>query len=552
VLYTTGLRRGEIVRLTMSDFDAAARVLHVRQTKFYKSRVVPLSMDASLEIDRYLLARQKLGAPCQGDAPLLAHCHGARFRGYTGAAFGLSMRKVMRMAGIRTSRGRAPRVHDLRFTFAVQALLRWYRAGVDVQAQLPALATYMGHASVVSTQVLPHLPAGHRRGGQRTVPYALRRMAVRRVSRGRWSVKRPLPTSFAVALRAFFSQHLPLTRGLSPQTILSYRDTFLLLLRFLAGRHHCGVVDLGMDHLTAEHVLAFLEHLETDRHNSVATRNARLAAIHAFARFAATRDPERVEACQRLLALPTKRGPARAVDYLEADEIRAMLDAIPRQGRHHVRDHALLLTLFNTGARVQELLDIRAPDVQLERPTCVRLRGKGRKERLCPLWPETVDALRALPGMTSRAAGSMTPLFPNHRGEPLTRFGVRYILRRYAERARTTAPSLATKRVHPHTYRHAAAVHLLRAGVDLVTISHWLGHASVETTNRYAAVDLETKREALKRAGPITGTAEHAVTVWRADASVLEWLKDSDGHPLMWSGFLGNTAGCSSGSIHST
>jgi integrase len=152
VLYTTGLRRGEIVRLTIRDYDPVARVLHIRQTKFYKSRLVPLSIDAAVEIDRYLLARQTHGAPSQGDAPLLAHCHGARFRGYTGAAFGLLLRKVIRKAGIRTVQGRAPRVHDLRFTFAVHALLRWYRAGTDVQARLAALATYMGHASVVSTQ----------------------------------------------------------------------------------------------------------------------------------------------------------------------------------------------------------------------------------------------------------------------------------------------------------------------------------------------------------------------------------------------------------------
>jgi integrase/recombinase XerD len=333
------------------------------------------------------------------------------------------------------------------------------------------------------------------------------------------------PTRFATTLRAFFAQHLPLTRGLSHRTIVSYRDTFVLLLRYLAARHHCDVVDLEFDHLTAEHVLAFLDHLETDRHNSVATRNARLAAVHAFARFVATRDPTRLDVCQRLLAVPTKRGPVRAVDYLEANEVRAMLDAVTPQARHHVRDRALLLTLFNTGARVQELLDIRAGDLQLDRPTFVRLHGKGRKERLCPLWAETVAALRRLPGTTPGSA-AMTPLFQNHRGEPLTRFGVRDILRRYAARARARAPSLATKRVHPHTYRHAAAVHLLRAGVDLVTISHWLGHASVETTNRYAPVDLETKRDALNRAGPVTATAEHAdVASWRTDASVLAWLE---------------------------
>ena len=152
VLYTTGLRRGELVRLALSDYEATHQVLHVRRSKFDKSRLVPLSADAAMELDRYLTARQKLGAPCDGDAPLLVHNHGGRFRGYTGEGFGHSLKQVIRAAGIRTSQGRAPRIHDLRFTFAAHALLRWYRAGVDVQTRLPALATYLGHASVVSTQ----------------------------------------------------------------------------------------------------------------------------------------------------------------------------------------------------------------------------------------------------------------------------------------------------------------------------------------------------------------------------------------------------------------
>lgn len=332
-------------------------------------------------------------------------------------------------------------------------------------------------------------------------------------------------TTFATALRAFFAQHLPLTRGLSPRTVSSYRDTFVLLLRFLAVRHGCGVVDLGLQHLRAEDVLAFLDHLEAERKNSVATRNARLAAIHAFTRFLAARDPEQVEGAQRLLAVPIKRGPTRAVDYLEGDEIRAMLEAGLPDRRDDIRDRALLLTLFNTGARVQELLDIRASDLQLDRPTFVRLHGKGRKERLCPLWPETTNALRALLGVTPAPTADTVPVSRNHRGEPMTRFGVRYLLRHYAARARTAAPRLAAKRVHPHAWRHSSAVHLLRAGVDLVTISHWLGHASVETTNRYAAVDLETKRQALEKAGPVPGASGSAVTVWRTDASVLEWLE---------------------------
>jgi site-specific recombinase XerD len=184
------------------------------------------------------------------------------------------------------------------------------------------------------------------------------------------------PTKFATALRAFFGQHLPLTRGLSPRTVLSYRDTFVLLLRFLAERHRREVVDLDLEHLRAEDLLVFLDHLETKRKNSVATRNARLAAIHAFARFLATRDPEQVEESQRLLAVPIKRGPARAVDYLEGNEIGAMLEAVSRDWTDYVRDRALLLTLFNTGARVQEMLDLRAGDLQLDKPTFVRLRGK--------------------------------------------------------------------------------------------------------------------------------------------------------------------------------
>lgn len=333
------------------------------------------------------------------------------------------------------------------------------------------------------------------------------------------------PTKLATALRAFFAQHLPLTRGLSSRTVLSYRDTFVLLLRFLAERHACGVVDLELKHLRAEDILVFLDHLEKKRKNSVATRNARLAAIHAFARFLATRDPEQVEESQRILAVPIKRGPARPVDYLEGNEIGAMLEAISPKQSDHLRDRALLLTLFNTGARVQEMLDIRASDLQLDRPTFVRLRGKGRKERLCPLWPETVASLRALLSAMASSSADPIPVFRKHRGEPMTRFGVRYLLRRYAEKARTAAPTLTSKRIHPHTYRHSAAVHLLRAGVDLVTISHWLGHASVETTNRYAAIDLETKREALQKAGPLAAVSQSDMTVWRTDSSVLAWLE---------------------------
>ena len=332
------------------------------------------------------------------------------------------------------------------------------------------------------------------------------------------------PSSLARALRSFFAEHLSKVRGVSPHTVISYRDAIKLLLSFLAARRGTSVTNLGFDDLEPDDILAFLDHLESDRRNGVPTRNARLAAVHAFATYAAARHPEHLELCQRIRAVPFKRSRARLVEYLEAEELRAILAAPDRRTRDGRRDHTLLLTLFNTGARVQEILGLRPRDLQLVRPHQVLLRGKGRKERLCPLWAETAEALRALLAEHRIDSTATDPLFRNHRGEPLTRFGVCYLLRKYAARAEAAVPTLASKRVHPHTLRHTTAVHLLQAGVDLVTIGHWLGHASVETTNRYAAVNLEMKRAALAKARPVN-EVDPALAVWRSDASILDWLE---------------------------
>ncbi len=335
---------------------------------------------------------------------------------------------------------------------------------------------------------------------------------------------RTQPNSLARSLRRFFGDHMPRARGLSPHTVLSYRDAFALLLRFLAARKGRDVVALDLPDLEPDGVIAFLEHLETVRGNCVATRNARLAAIHAFARFVAAQHPEHLEICQRLLAVPFKRAPVRVVDYLEENEIAAMLDATDRTTADGRRDYALLLVMFNTGARVQEILDIRPWDLQLVRPFQARICGKGRKERICPLFPRTAEILRVLLAETGIDADSSEPLFRNRRGQPLTRFGVRYLFRKYAAVAESTAPGLARKRVHPHTMRHSSAVHLLQSGVDMISISHWLGHASVETTNRYAVVDLETKRAALAKAGPV-GEDDPGLAAWRSEVSILAWLE---------------------------
>jgi len=332
------------------------------------------------------------------------------------------------------------------------------------------------------------------------------------------------PNALGRALRDFFADYLPTIRGMSSHTVCSYRDAFKLLLRFLAERHGRPVVRLDFADLSPADITAFLHHLETDRRNGVATRNTRLAAIHAFARFAAANHPEHLELCQRILAVPFKRASPRIVEYLEAEEISAILDAPDRANADGRRDYVLLLMLFNVGARVQEILDVRPADLQLVRPFQVRLRGKGRKERICPLWPNTVKPLRSLLLEHGINPTSSKPLFRNHRGDALTRFGVRYILRKYARKASSVVKTLGTKRVHPHVIRHTTAVHLLQAGVDLVTISHWLGHASVETTNRYAAVDLEMKRTAVAKARPIS-PVDPAVAAWRTDRTILQWLE---------------------------
>jgi integrase/recombinase XerD len=332
------------------------------------------------------------------------------------------------------------------------------------------------------------------------------------------------PDALAAAVRHFFTEHLPSVRGLSPHTIRSYRDTFSLLFRFIIGQRQHPLATLDIEDLDTELILAFLDHLQDSRGNQAVTRNVRLAALHAFFRYLAGRMPERFEQSQRILAIPFKRTRSRPVEYLEHDEIQAVLTAVDRNTSQGRRDYALIATMFNTGGRIQEILDLRPCDLQLASPFHARLFGKGRKERLCPLWSQTARLLRDLLTEQNFDLRSQRPLFLNHRGQQLTRYGARYILAKYCNRARLALPALASKRLHPHSMRHSTAVHLLKAGVDLVTISHWLGHASVETTNRYASVDLEAKREAIRRIEPADRRPRRKAA-WRTNPSILQWLE---------------------------
>ena len=330
------------------------------------------------------------------------------------------------------------------------------------------------------------------------------------------------PNTLASTLRAFFTDYLSTLRGLSPHTIRSYRDGLTLLLRFVAAHTHRDITVLDVDDLTADVVIAFLADLETTRHCTVRTRNIRLAALHTFFRFLATQHPHRLAHAQRILGIPFKRTRPRPIEYLEHEEIDAVLAAVDRTTPAGRRDYTVLATLFNTGARVQELLDVRTTDLQLTTPPQIRLIGKGRKLRTCPLWPQTARLLHALCAERGLDLGANARVFINHRGGPLTRFGVRFILAKYVRRAAVTQPRLARKRLHPHSLRHSTAVHLLRSGVDPLTIAHWLGHASVNTTNRYATIDLDMKRRALAKAQPLSTPRRPA---WRRDATILEWLE---------------------------
>jgi site-specific recombinase XerD len=324
---------------------------------------------------------------------------------------------------------------------------------------------------------------------------------------------------FPGLIHAFFYERLVQQRNVSAHTVRSYRDAWSLFLRFVAARHKRSVAQITLAELTATEVAAFLQDSEDERKVSIGTRNCRLAALRSFFSFVAEREPAAMAQCVAVLHIPTKKATKPAPSYLDSSEVEAILDQPDRNCLEGQRDHALLSFLYNTGARIQEALDVCPAAIRFDAPMCVRLLGKGRKERICPLWPETVALLQALLKRQPRA-GDET-LFVNRYGAPLGASGVRFKLAAYVQAAARTVTSLSSKKVSPHTFRHAAAVHLVAAGVDVTVIRSWLGHASLDTTNHYAQANLDTKREALERLDP---SKIKKPPRWRRDASVLAWL----------------------------
>jgi site-specific recombinase XerD len=326
--------------------------------------------------------------------------------------------------------------------------------------------------------------------------------------------------TLAYWLHAFFHEWLARQRNLSHHTVVSYRDTWRLFLRFVAARKRWSVSDLALEHLTAEEVLAFLQHSEEERKVTIGTRNCRLAALRSFFRFVADREPLALAQCAEVLRIPTKKAPTAEVNYLDADEVTAILRQPDRSTLDGQRDHALLALLYNTGARIQEALDLCPQSVRFRSPAQVTLFGKGRKERICPLWPETADLLAALLKRQPRPEDQ--PIFLNRYGQPLGAAGVRFRLEHYVRGAAEGVPSLNGKHVSPHTFRHSMGVAMVAAGVDVTVIRSWLGHVSLDTTNHYARANIETKRQALQQVDKSTRPTKPPR--WKRDPNLVTWL----------------------------
>ena len=341
-------------------------------------------------------------------------------------------------------------------------------------------------------------------------------------------MKRAFPTDLASALFRFFQDYLPAQRGLSLHTIRSYRDTVLLFLRYTAKETAQRPETISLADFNAERITRFLRHLEVERRNGITTRNARLAGLHTFARFLTAHYPEHMATFQGVLGIPFKRGAQRMpINYLEMNEVEMLLGGIDRTTPSGRRDYALFALMFNTGARVQEILNLKVRDVRFVPPHQVRLVGKGNKVRLCPIWPRTAQLLQELAEATSGSGEEAADacLFLNRQGAVLTRFGVRYLLRKYLARRLDTTKSGSPRRLHPHSLRHTTAVYLLKAGVDFATISQWLGHANLNTTMRYARVDMDIKRQVLCQVFPETLAAPASGRVRLDGTEISAWLK---------------------------
>ena len=323
-------------------------------------------------------------------------------------------------------------------------------------------------------------------------------------------------------VESFFRDYLLRVRGASPHTIAAYRDTLRLFFIFLGDACGRSVADLRAEDLTTERVVEFLDQLESSRGNTVATRNVRLTALRSLFHHLVREDPQHAGQYQRVLSLPSKKTRTPMISYLEPEEVQVLLKQPDLRKPDGVRDHALLLFLYNTGARIGEALIARWSDIHLVRPRQVHLHGKGRKDRILPLWPETGRALQRL--LSLRAPAAEAFVFCNARGQALGRDGAAYILAKHLSRAAEQLPLLKRKHVTPHVLRHSCAVGLLQAGVDLSAIRDYLGHESIATTGRYTKSNLQMKRRVLDAFWRRAGLTRSKDPRWRPTPDLLALL----------------------------
>jgi len=333
------------------------------------------------------------------------------------------------------------------------------------------------------------------------------------------------PTDFAKSLKDFLTCYLPGEKGSCKNTVASYKDTFILFLTFLKERKNIPAERLMLSLITKEMVVEFLDWLEDARHCCAATRNVRLAALHSFFQYLQYRYPEQMPEWHRILAIPVKKTAHGTLNYLSVTGIRILLEGPDQSNSSGRRDLALLSLLYNSGARVQEIIDLTPSQVRLESPCTVKLIGKGNKARIVPLLEQQVKFLKIYMAENKlfEPYANQYPLFCNRQKKKLTRAGANYILGKYANVARMKEPLLIPEQLSCHCLRHSLAMHLLQAGVNLVYIRDILGHTSVQVTEIYARTDSRQKREAIEKA--YTDVSPKDTPSWLSNSDLMDWLK---------------------------
>ena len=333
------------------------------------------------------------------------------------------------------------------------------------------------------------------------------------------------PTCFARYMSKYLTEYLPGIQGVSYNTIASKRDAYILLLKYLDDTQNIKAEDVDIPLLTRETIIKYLEWLEKSRGSSVSTRNIRLAAIKSLFSYIQTQTPDYIYHCQQILSIPRKKEPGHTLEYLTVEGIKSVLDAVEASSRTGLRDLTLLSLMYDSAARVQEIADLAVNDFRAEKPSTLRLTGKGSKTRIVPLMSATSDLVSKYISIyhPSYRGEYNVPLFSNRKKEKLTRAGITYILKKYVKIAREKQPDLIPETVSPHGFRHSKSMHMLQAGVPLIYIRDFLGHSEISTTEIYARCDSEQKRKAIENTCPSITKSE--TPMWQKDTSLLGLLQ---------------------------